>query len=102
MNISASSRQHLDFKKDLEDWLKDPRNKKEYDKLKPEFELIRAIIDSRNKKGITQKVLAKRMKTKQSVISRLESGNANPSFKFVKRLAKALETDIKITFSSVQ
>jgi len=30
------------------------------------------MINARAKKGITQKILAKRMKTKQSVISRLD------------------------------
>lgn len=100
MNIPPDKRKHLDFDIDLKESLKDPEFKREFDKLQPEFELIGAIIDARVKKGVTQKILAKRMKTKQSVISRLESGNANPSFKFVKRLAEALGTDINIKFSS--
>lgn len=85
--------------REIEVWLRDPKNKREWERQKPEFDLIQAIIDARTKKGVTQKILANRMKTKQSVISRLESGNANPSFKFVKRLATALGTKIQITFS---
>jgi ribosome-binding protein aMBF1 (putative translation factor) len=100
MNIPPNKRKHLDFEVDLKEQLKNPEFKREFDKLQPEFDLIRAIIDARAKRGVTQKILAKRMGTKQSVISRLESGNANPSFGFVKRLAKALETDIQITFSA--
>ena len=98
MNTKPSY-QGPDAIEDLKEWLKDPENKREFDRQKPEFDLIRAIIDARAKRGITQKILAKKMKTKQSVISRLESGNANPSFKFVKRLASALGTKIEISFT---
>ena len=98
MNIPPNKRKHLDFEVELREHLKNPEFKREFDKLQPEFDLIRAIIDARAKKGVTQKMLAKRMGTKQSVISRLESGNANPSFEFVKRLARALKTDIQIKF----
>lgn len=90
---------YLSFDEDLKERLKNPEFKREFDKLQPEFDLIQAMIDARIKKGITQKILAKRMKTKQSVISRLESGNANPSFKFVKRLATALGEPIQIKFT---
>lgn len=100
MNIQPNKRRHEDFMFFLKEELKNPEFKREFDKLQPEFDLIRAMIDARAKKGITQKILAKRMKTKQSVISRLESGNANPSFDFVKRLAIALGTDIQIKFSA--
>ena len=80
--------------------LKNPRVLVEYRKLQPEFALIQTIIEARAKRGITQEKLAKRMKTKQSVISRLESGRANPSFLFLKKLAKALNSDIEIKFAS--
>ena len=93
-------RQHLDFDKFLKESLKNPKVKAEYDKLKPEYALISAIIGARSKKKLTQKDLARKMGTKQSVISRLESGNANPSFGFLKRLAKALNSDLEIKFSS--
>lgn len=93
-------RRHLDFDKFLKDSLKNPKVKAEFDKLEPEFTLINAIIEARVKRGLTQKVLAQKMGTKQSVISRLESGHANPSFEFLKRLAVALGTDLKIKFAS--
>ena len=44
-------------------------------------------------------MLAKRLGTGQSAVSRLESGTYNPTFKFAQKLAKALETDLTITFS---
>lgn len=98
--IPANKRRHLDFEVWEKEALKDPKFKAEYDKLKPEFTLISAIIEARAKKKLTQKDLARKMGTKQSVISRLESGSANPSFGFLKRLAKALNSDLEIKFSS--
>lgn len=100
MKTNKLIRKHFDFDTWEKKALKNPKFKVEYDNLQPQFALINAIIEARNKKGITQKVLAQKMGTKQSVISRLESGNANPSFDFLKRLALALGTDIKIEFNS--
>lgn len=91
-------KEYLDF----EDWekesLKDPEIRAEYERQQPEFALIQAMLDARMKKGITQKEIAKRMNTKQSVISRLETGNANPSVAFLKKLAAALNTTLEINF----
>lgn len=78
--------------------MKDPEFRKEYDALEPEYALINAIIEARIKKNISQKMLAKRLGTGQSAISRLESGTYNPTFKFAQKLAKALETDLTFTF----
>lgn len=93
-------RKHLDFEVWEKEVLKNPKLKKEYDKIAPEFALINAIIKARINRGLTQKALAKSMKTKQSVISRLESGRANPSFHFLKRLAQSLNSNLEIKFAS--
>ncbi len=98
MNIPPEKRKHLDFEIFLKDSLKNPKIKAEYDKLQPEFAMIQAMIDARVKKGVTQEDLAKRIGTKQSVISRLESGRANPSVAFLKKLAQALNTRLEIKF----
>ena len=94
------NRQHLDFITWEKESLKNPKIKAEYDKLQPEFALIQALIDARTKKGVTQEELANKMGTKQSVISRLESGRANPSVAFLKKLANALNSHIQIEFIS--
>lgn len=91
-------RQHLDFDIFLKDSLKNPKIKAEYDRLQPEFALIRAMIEARMKKGLTQEKLARKMGTKQSVISRLESGRANPTVSFLKKLAEAFSTRLEIRF----
>ena len=93
-------RKHLDFTIWEKEALKNPKFKAEYDRLQPEFALIGAMIEARMKKGITQEKLAKKIGTKQSVISRLESGRANPSVAFLKKLAQALNTHLEIRFAS--
>jgi len=85
-----------DFKKEL---LNNPKIKSEYNRLGPEYDIIEAIIRQRIKKGLTQKQLAKKIGTKQSALSRLESGNYNPSLSFLKKVATALDSDLHITLS---
>ena len=93
-------RQHLDFDIWLKEQLKDPAFKTEYDSQQSEFAVINAIIAARREKGITQKSLAEKIGTKQSVISRLESGRANPSVAFLKKLAQALNSHLEIRFTN--
>ena len=98
--IQPKDRKHLDFNTWKKQALKDPKLKAEYDRLQPEFAVIRAIIRARIEKGLTQQQLAKKIGTKQSVISRLESGRANPSVAFLKKLAAALNSNLEIKFIS--
>lgn len=97
--IKPKDRKHLDFEIWEKEALKDPELMVEYDKLQPEFAMIQAVIDARVKKGVTQKELAQKIGTKQSVISRLESGRANPSVAFLKKLAQALNSHLEIRFT---
>lgn len=94
--IKPKDRKHLDFEIWAKKVLKDPEFKAEYDRQQPEFAIIRARIE----KGLTQEELAKKIGTKQSVISRLESGRANPSVAFLKKLASALNSHLQIKFVS--
>jgi len=94
----SQTRKHLNFDTWKKQALKNPKFKLEYDKLQPEFAVIRAIIRARVDRSITQKELANKIGTKQSVISRLESGRANPSVYFLKKLAQALNSHLEINF----
>lgn len=100
--INPKDRKHLDFNIWKKQVLKDSKFKAEYDKLQPDFAVIRAIIRARVDRGITQKELASRIGTKQSVISRLEIGGANPSVAFLKKFAQALQTRLEIRFAPLQ
>ena len=85
------------FEKEL---LKDKKIKAEYEKLEPEYRLIESLIQARLEKGLTQAALAQKIGTKQSAISRLERGMANPSLAFLKRLAEGLGCQISVQFET--
>lgn len=87
-----------DFQEYLAEQLQDEEFKKEYDALEPEFAIIQALIDARKNCGITQKELSQRTGITQADISKLENGNANPSVKTLKKLAKGLNMRLKIEF----
>lgn len=86
------------FRETLNEQLKDPKFKKEYDELEPEFAIINAIIDARKEMGLTQKQLSELTGITQADISKLENGNANPSLKTLQRLAAAMGKTVKISF----
>ena len=79
------------------EWMKDPEFRQEYEKLEPEFQIARQIISARLKRKMTQGELAKKAKTGQAVISRLEGMNAKPSISLLSRVAQALGTKIQVT-----
>ncbi len=89
----------------MKDWnelkqelLKNPKFKKLYAESQPEFKIAKSIIRARIENKITQKELAKRMNTTQSVISRVEQARTSPSISFLKRLAAALNTSLSVQF----
>jgi ribosome-binding protein aMBF1 (putative translation factor) len=86
-----------DFKKEA---LKNPEVKKAYDALEDEYKIKRELIRMRKKSGLTQEELAKKLKTKKSNISRLESFNAksSPRILTLMEYAKATGHKMKIEF----
>jgi transcriptional regulator with XRE-family HTH domain len=83
-------------------WMKDPAYRKEYDAQEEEFALILAVAKARQRAGLSQAQLAKRMKTTQSTIARLESGRGKPSTRTLARFAKATGHRLKISFEPVK
>ena len=77
----------MNFEKHLEEQLKDEEFKKEWEDLQPEYSIIDSLIKARLEQGITQKQLSEMTGIQQSNISRLESGNYNPTINFLKRIA---------------
>ncbi len=82
----------------LEEQLKDPELKAEYDALEPEFVIMEAIMKARIETGLTQKELSEKTGISQADISRLERGTANPSIKTLQRIATALDRKLSIQF----
>ena len=86
---------HEDVKAKL---LQNPELKKEYDDLQVIYDIKREIIRLRLSQGLSQKDLAQKVGTRQSAISRLESGEYNPSVEFLSKVAHALGKNISISF----
>ena len=91
-----------EFSELLEEQLQDQEFKKEWDDIQPEMDVIRAMIEARNKQNLTQKELSARSGIAQSDISRLENGTKNPSLKLLKRLAAAMGMRLKIEFEPLK
>src|ERR1044071_9206639 len=90
---------HKDLKARL---LKDPEVRKAYEALEEEFALMLEIAKARSRSGLSQATLARRMKTTQSAIARLESGRGLPSTRTLGRFAKATGHRLKISFEPVR
>jgi len=86
---------HQDMKRQL---LQNPDVKDEYEKLKVLYDIKREIIKLRIEQGLSQKELAAKVGTRQSAISRLESGEYNPSIEFLNKVAHALGKELEVKF----
>lgn len=78
--------------------LEDSEFKKEYDSLEVEYDIISQIIKNRLEQNLTQADLARKVGTAQSNISRLESGNYNPTLEFLEKVANSLGKKLKVSF----
>lgn len=87
-----------DFTRYLDEQIKNPAFKAEWDALQPELAVIQAMIDARKKSGLTQKQLAEKTGIAQSDISKLETGTGNPSLKTLQRLAAGMGMTLHIEF----
>jgi ribosome-binding protein aMBF1 (putative translation factor) len=80
------------------EWMKDPKYRREYQTLEEEFSLTAAMIEARSRAGMTQEQVARRMKTTQAAIARLESRGGRPSTRTLQRYAKATGSRLRISF----
>jgi ribosome-binding protein aMBF1 (putative translation factor) len=79
-------------------WMKDSKYRREYQALAEEFSLVNALIEARARAGLTQEQVARRMKTTQAVIARLEGGGSKPSTRTLERYAEATGSRLRIIF----
>lgn len=73
-------------------WMKEPAYRTAYAAMAPEFELASELIAARTRAGLSQAALAKRMRTTQSAVARIESGRHWPSRRTLERYAQATGT----------
>ena len=90
----GNSTRYEDFETEL---LHRPGIRKEYDTLKPKYDLVRTIIERRNQLQISQTRLARIIGTRQPAISRLEKGDSNTTLNTLFKVAEALDLDIALS-----
>lgn len=88
---------HEEVKKNL---LKDPKTRAAYEEFKEEYALIGELLLARQRAGLTQEKIAKKMRTTTSAVSRLESLSSkrhhSPSISTLKRYANAVGCELKV------
>ena len=71
--------------------------KEAYEALELEYQLADQMLKARSRAGLTQDVVAARMGTTKSAVSRLEGvGKHTPSLATLKRYAKAVGCDLSV------
>jgi len=86
----------MNWNKAKEIILKNSEVRDELKKNEAEYKIIEEIILARQEKQLTQKDLAALIGTRQSNISRLESGNYNPSLEFLNKIAQAFGKELQV------
>ena len=86
------------FQDHLRESLKDKEFAKAWKETEPEYLLAKQLIEERQKRNLSQRDLAKKLKTSQAVVSRIETMTANPSLALLKRIASVLGTQLQVGF----
>ncbi len=87
----------ITYREHRKELLKDKKVKDEYEKLLPEYELAKSLIDQRLKRRMTQGDVAKKTGMPQSTISRIEGlTHGLPKLSTLKKIADALDAKLVI------
>ena len=87
-----------DFEKHLNRKLQKPAFAQKWEESEAEHVLVKALIEARNEAGMTQQQLSSLSHIDQAVLSRIESGKANPSLKTLQKVANGLGKKLEIGF----
>ena len=91
--VNSKGTRYNEFEAEL---LKKPEIRKEYESLKPKYDMVRILIKRRSKLGMSQTELARRIGTRQPAISRLEKGDYNTTLSTLFRVTEELGLDISL------
>ncbi|WP_103423256.1 helix-turn-helix domain-containing protein [Fructilactobacillus sanfranciscensis] len=82
----------------IKEYSKDPEFKRFYDEEASKTGLALAVKSLRDQFGLSQVEFAKLVGKTQSIISRIETGETNPSFKLLNEIADKTNKEIEIKF----
>lgn len=89
----------ITFDQYLKEQLKDPEFRKEWERTEAAYQVTRELIRARIERKISQRELAKRAKTTQAVLSRIENMTVSPSIGLLQRIAQALGKNLEVKFT---
>jgi len=98
MNKIKKIQKAVDFQECLSKKLKNPKFKKYYDEYGKQLEIAYQILQLRKRKKMSQAELAKKIKTTQSNIARIEAGKQNFTTQTLQEIARAFNCELKIQF----
>lgn len=78
--------------------MKNQEFKEEYERIRPEFDVTRALISARTSQHLTQAELSEKSGVRQSNISRIENGTASPTVATLSALAAGMGKKLVISF----
>jgi DNA-binding XRE family transcriptional regulator len=82
----------------LREELQDTEIREHYEEIKAEWLAACAVIQARTAVGLTQAELAKKVRTSQQSISRIEAGGQNASVAILRRIGEALGMELHIVY----
>lgn len=94
-NIPAKTHRQM-----VAEWKRDPEFKAAYDELETEYVLLRELLQARQRAGLTQAEVAKKMGTKAPAVTRLETAlsddRQSPTLATLKKYAHAVGCKLEV------
>ncbi len=91
----------LTFQQVINEKMKDPEFRREWEEQEPEFQLIMAMLQARESMNISQRQLSEKTGITQADICKIENGEGNPTLQTMKKLAEGLGMRLDLAFSPV-
>ncbi|MFH1780718.1 MAG: helix-turn-helix transcriptional regulator [Candidatus Nealsonbacteria bacterium] len=89
---------YLSFDRYLAQQMKNKAFKKAYEEESGRLEIAYRILQLRKKQKLSQKELARKLDTTQSVVARMESGQQNFTIDNLQKIASVFKYDLKVEF----
>jgi len=89
----------MNFKDYKKESMKNPSFRAEMGRYDLALEIGLLVLKERMKAGMTQGQLAKKLKTRQPSIARLENGEQLPSLKFLEKVFKVFKKEIRVSLT---
>lgn len=86
------------FKEYHQECMKDPEYVKAWEEAGVEYQIFEQLMRLRMKKKLSQRNLAKKLRTSQAAVHRLESGQGNPTLGLLKRIGKVSGKTLHLSY----